>query len=169
MEETDRLLHDFDVNAIAQVGDAGEADVLDESAAEIFGDCFYQKNEKKREGEDGPDVVDARGDEVVHVDDASGAGSLEEDEFLQRGLGIQHYVEGGLDGERDQTFGDAHDGHEQNAGGERERVRSEITQEAPQLFALGEVCRAVYFFRIQRETLGRGRTALQFQAVDLSM
>jgi hypothetical protein len=136
MEETDRLLHDFHVNAIAQIGDAGEADVLDQSAAEIFRKGLHQENEEQREGEDGPDMVDAGGDEVVHVHDAVGAGNLEEDEFLQRGLGIQDYVESGLDGEGDEAFGDAHDSHEQNAGGERQRVGSEIAQEAAELFAL---------------------------------
>ena len=112
MEEADGLLHDFDVHAIAQIGDAGEADLLDQSAAEIFRESLHQENEKKGEGEDGPDVVDARRNEIVHIHDAIGAGNLEEDEFLQCGLRIQHDVEGGLDCEGDQTFGDAHDGHE---------------------------------------------------------
>ena len=37
MEEADGLLHDFGVHAVAQIGDACEADILDQGAAEIFG------------------------------------------------------------------------------------------------------------------------------------
>src|ERR1700683_4819141 len=83
VKESHGLLDALPVTAVAQVGDAGEADILDQGAAEIFGDRLDQKNEKQGEGEDGPDVVDARGDEIVQVDDASGAGNLEEHEFLQ--------------------------------------------------------------------------------------
>ena len=140
MEEADGLLHDLGVHAVAQIGDACEADILDQGAPEIFGDCFDQKNKEQRKREDGPDVVNAGGDEIVHVHDAIGAGNLEEDEFLQRGLRIQNHVESGLDGEGDQAFGDAHYGHEQNAGCKGERVGSEVTEEPPQLFALGEFC-----------------------------
>ena len=38
------------------------------------------------------------------------------DELLHRGLGVQNHVESGLDGEGHEPFGDAHDGHQQNAG-----------------------------------------------------
>ena len=92
---------------------------MDQGAAEIFGNRLYQENEKQREGEDGPDVVNARGNEIVQVDDVIGAGNLEEVELLDRGLRIQDDVESGLDGEGDETVGDAHDGHEQNAASQR--------------------------------------------------
>ena len=137
MEEADGLLHDFGVHAIAEIGDAGEADILNQGAAEIFREGLHQENKKQREREHGPDVVNARGNEIVHVHDAIGAGNLEEDEFLQRGVRIQNHVESGLDGERDQAFGDAHDGHEQNARRERERVGSEKTRGAAAVLRFG--------------------------------
>ena len=62
-------------------------------------------------------MVHARGNEIVQVDDPIGAGYLKEDELLQRRQRVQDDVKRGLDRERDQTFGDAHDGHEQNAAG----------------------------------------------------
>src|SRR6202044_528691 len=63
VKESHRLLDDLHVNAVAEIGDAGKANILDQGAAEIFGDRLDQKNKQQGEGEDGPDVVDAGGNE----------------------------------------------------------------------------------------------------------
>src|SRR5256885_3096836 len=62
LEKSDRLANDLGVDVIAQVGDSSVAGVLDFGHTKIFGDALGNENHNQRNAEDGPNVMNARGE-----------------------------------------------------------------------------------------------------------
>src|SRR4029077_2024232 len=71
LEEADGLAKDAGVNLVPQIGDGSEAGILNLGGADVFGKGFCKKENDERNGEDGPDVVDARGEIIIEVNDLS--------------------------------------------------------------------------------------------------
>ncbi len=106
LKKADGLLDDLAIGLIPQVGDAGEAHVLNQRAAEIFRDAFDQKQEAAE-----PPQIPTRRDESAMERTNSGirragAGNLEQLELLNCGLRIQNDVQRGSDREGHQEIGD---------------------------------------------------------------
>ena len=102
LEEANRLLHHLAVHLIPQIGDAGEADILDQRAAEIFCETFHQEQKNHGDGKHRPDVVNARRNERIQVDHVPGAGNTEQLKLLDGGSRVQNDIERRPYGEGDQ-------------------------------------------------------------------
>ncbi len=82
MKETDRLLHDFAVNAVPEIRDGGKSHILNQRAAKIFRKRLEQKDKKQSERKNRPDVMYPGRNQIVHVHDVVCSGNLKEDQFL---------------------------------------------------------------------------------------
>ncbi len=80
LKEPDGLTNDFRVDLVAQIGDGRVPSVLYLGYAEVFRDALGNENHHERNAEDGPDVVDARGEKLIEVDGAA-AGNGKEGEL----------------------------------------------------------------------------------------
>jgi hypothetical protein len=87
--------------------------------------------------------------QIVHVQDVVRAGNSKEDQFLKRGLRIQHYIHGGRYGERHEAFGNSHGGHQNDTNGQQPSIGREITEQSAEFFALRHGVNASFYFRIQ--------------------
>src|SRR6202789_4647966 len=95
MEKTDRLLHDFAVNAISEIRDGRKSHILNQGAAKIFRNSLEQEDKKQSQRKDGPDVMYPGRNQIVHVQDVVRAGNSKEDQFLKRRLRVEHSFSAG--------------------------------------------------------------------------
>lgn len=133
-EKTDGLAENFGEKGVAQVRDGGETGVIDFGCAEIFGNGFGDIHENKCKGENRPDVVNARREEIVEVDGFAGPGDGNELERAADDAGIQNMINGGRNQESDDAFGKSNESQKDNANSEAKRVWSHISQQTPKLW-----------------------------------
>ncbi len=127
LKKSDGLANDFCVDLVAKIGDGGVPGVLNFRYAEVLGDAFGNENDHERDAEDGPDVVNARGKELVEVDGAA-AGNGEQRELSAGGRGSQHVVPRDARHESDEAVGDGHESHKNDANSQAERVWPHVAE-----------------------------------------
>jgi hypothetical protein len=89
LEEFVFFADQFVEGALAEVGDGGEADEVDEEVAEVIRDALGEEDEEDGDGDEGPDVVDRQRDELIEVEsDAGPFGDGEQDTGLG-GFGLR--------------------------------------------------------------------------------
>ncbi len=128
------LADDAGVDLVAQIGDGGEAAMLNLHRANVFGDGFAKKENDERNGENRPDVMDARGKIIIEIDDPATPGNRAERQARTGGPRIENEVHGQPDHERHAPFGEGHKGYQDHADSEPERVRPHISQQTLQLW-----------------------------------
>ena len=128
MEKTDRLLHDFAVNAVSEIRDGRKPHILNQRAAKIFRNSLEQEDKEQSQRKNRPDVMYPGRNQIVHVQDVVRAGNSKEYQFLKRGLRVQHYIYGGRDGKRHEAFGNSHGGHQNNTNSKQPGIGREIAE-----------------------------------------
>ncbi len=131
-EKSRRAPQDRVVKIVAQVGDHAEAGVVRQVGASIVeyplqDGCRYQRERYHR-----PRILKVRGNQLLKVENAVGAG---ESEKLNRpGLGarVEYAIENRANQKKPESIQQAHDRHQHNRCEQLPPVREDITQQARQ-------------------------------------
>ncbi len=109
LEETDGLAKDAGIDLVPQIGDGSEAGILNLRGTDVFREGFCKKEYDEGDGEDGPDVVDSRGEIIVEINDFAAPGNCAERQPRTSGAKVEDEVHGQPDHERHATFGQRHE------------------------------------------------------------
>src|SRR5260370_33915193 len=116
------LSDDGGVDLVAQIGDGGEAAMLNLHGANVFSDGFAKKENDERNGENRPDVMDSRGKIIMEIDDPATPGNRAERHARTGGPRIENEVHGQAGHERHAPFAEADTGYQCHAYSEPEPV-----------------------------------------------
>ncbi len=134
LKKTDGLTKDAGVDLVAQIGDGGEAGILDLRGPKVFRNGFSKKENDERDGKNGGEVVNARREIVVEVEDLATPGNREQRQPRAGRAQIEDEVHRQLDHESDAAFGQCHEGHQHHAQRQPERVGAHVTEQPFQLW-----------------------------------
>ena len=124
------LVDDAVENGLAEIGDGGEADVVDEIVAEIIADAAQEKDGEDRGGDHAVDAGDVRRHQVVEIDDVVREGDREEFDRRFHGLRIEDAVEDQLDQQSGHGLRGADDGHQDDGDEQMRNVGAGVAEEA---------------------------------------
>ena len=116
---------------LAKVGDGGEADMVDEVVTGVVGDAADEEDEENGDGDEGPDIGDGQGNELVEIQmDAEPVRDRDGDAGVGRS-GVQNAVEDGPDEHGQHAVHGAGDGHEDNRQRQRRQVAPGVAEQPP--------------------------------------
>ncbi len=132
LEERNRLIQDFGVDLIAKIRDGLMTGILDLGDAKVLRDSLGHEENYQSDTEDGPDVVEPWGKELVEVQHAA-AGKSKERQLRSGGRWGEHKVEGQAGHEGHHAFSQSHKGQQNDAEKQADTVGLYVGQQAFQL------------------------------------
>ena len=130
LEERDGAPQNGVVEIIAEVGDHAEAGIVHQVGSAVIEDPLQQSGNHQREGDDGPCIVEMRGDNLLQA--YAEARSEEGDGAVGR-IGVEHAVENGTDQQETEGIQKAHAGHQDDRRKRLQPIRLHVTQQAQHL------------------------------------
>ena len=132
-EKTDGLAENFREERVAQVSDGAKAGMIDLGSTQVFRDCFCDIHKNEGKGKDGPNVVDARWEEVIQVDSATAPGNGNKLEGAAHDGRIQDVVDGRSDEQGDEAFRKGHKSQQYHTDDEAKGIRPHVAEQTPKL------------------------------------
>ena len=97
---------------LPQIGDRGQADIVDQVVAEVIADALEGEYAEDADGHHGPDIVDRRGHQRVQVDRVIENRYLDERDRDVRGGRVENAIENRTDQKRHETLRRTHADHQ---------------------------------------------------------
>ena len=130
LEKGDGAPQDGVVEIVAQVGDHAEAGIVHQVGSAIIEDPFEQSRSDQGEGDDGPFVVEVRGNNLLQAYAEAGT---EERDLAVGCIGVEHAIENGADQQEAEGIQKTHAGHQDDRRKRLQPIRLHITHQAQQL------------------------------------
>ena len=130
LEKGDGAPQDGIVQIVAQVRDHAEAGIVHQVRSAIIEDPFEQSRSDQGEGDDGPFVVEVRGNDLLQAYAEAGT---EERNLAVGCIRVEHAIEDGADQQEAEGVQETHAGHQDDRRKRLQPIRLHITHQAQQL------------------------------------